>query len=349
MKEETKLFQLAKNLYQAAFWEDYWETDILALQFPHRAEPVFISILGKSDGNYGFLFYRNLEELSYYFEMEKQSQIRDLETSLDFLLLQKGISLMYEDRQDLEKEDYDRIKSSSITFRGKKSWPVFIDYKPGFYPDDIELNEVPFVIETMEKLLEIGHDFRSKLDIHDTEENKESVFLRTYKENGEFEDDVFVIPQAVLQGVTDQEYKKQEIKITDFEMRRANHLKIGSSIWELELNYVALPIQNEEAERPRFSVMLMVVDAKSTEIVLGELIGFDEIEQIQRLFLQALVSSNVKPPTVVVNIGRYQHISGILGDMLDILGIELTPVYKLPLISVIQKDMLDFFDEAENE
>lgn len=349
MKEETKIFQLAKDLYQAAFWEDYWDTDILALQFPGRVEPVFVSIVGKSDGNYGFLFYRNLEELSYYFELMKQTQIRDLETSLEFLLLQKGVSLMYEDRLDVEKEDYDRIKNSHVVFRGKKAWPVFIDYKPGFYPDDVEPSEISFMIEVMEKVLEMGHDFRSKLDGHDTEEIKERIFLRTYEENGEYEDDLYVIPQSVLQGAANQVYEKQGIKITDFEMRRAEPLKIGSSIWEMELNYVSLPIEDEEAERPRFSVMLMVVDAKSTEVVIGELIEFDDIEQIQRLFLKALVSSNVKPPTVVVNIGRYQHISGILGEMLDKLGIELMPIYKLPLISAIQKDLLDFFEETEQE
>ncbi|MFL2099783.1 DUF6930 domain-containing protein [Desemzia sp. FAM 23991] len=348
MKEETKIFQLAKDLYQAAFWEDYWDTDILALQFPSRTEPVFISILGKSDGNYGFLFYRNLEELRYYFEMAKQTQIRDLETSLDFLLLQKGISLMYENRSDLEKEDYDRIKSSGVVFRGKKAWPVLIDYKPGFYPDDVDPIEIPFVIEIMEKLLKMGHDFRSKLDVYDTEENKERVFLRTYQKNGKYKDDLFSVPLTVLQGTAVQVYEKQEIKITDFEMRRAESLKIGSSIWELELNYVALPVENEATERPRFSVMLMVVDAKSTEIVLGELVEFDEIERIQRLFLKALVATNVKPPTIVVNIGRYKQISGIFGEMLSKLGIGLTPVYKLPLISVVQKDMVDFFDEIEN-
>lgn len=349
MKEETKIFQLAKDLYQAALWEDYWDTDLLALQFPDRGEPVFVSVVGKNEGNYGFLFYRNLEELSYYFEMMKQTQIRDLETPLDFLLLQKGVSLMYENRLDLDKEDYDRIKNSRVVFRGKKSWPVLIDYKPGFYPDNIEPSEIPFMIEVMEKLLEMGQDFRSKLDVYDTEEIKESIFLRTYKKNGEYKDGLFDIPQTVLKGIADQAYEKQAIKITDFEMRRAEPLKIGSSIWELELNYVSLPIENEETERPRFSVMLMVVDAKSTKVLIGELIEFDAVEQIQRLFLKALVSSNVKPPTVVVNIARYQHISGILSKMLDKLGIELMPIYKLPLISVVQKDMLDFFDETEQE
>ena len=349
MKEETKIFQLAKDLYQSAFWKDYWDTDILALQLPNRAEPVFISIVGKNDGNYGFLFYRDLKELSYYFELDKQTQLRDFETQLDFLLLQKGVSLMYENRLDLDKEDYDRVKNSGVVFRGKKSWPVFIDYKPAYYPDDVASSEMPFVMEVMEKLLVMGHDFRSKLDEYGTEENKESVFLRTYKENGEYEDGLFTIPQSVLQGIVGEVYEDHGIKITDFEMRRAESLKIGSSIWEMDLNYVSLPIENETAERPRFSVMLTIVDAKSTEMVLGELVGFDEIERIQRLFLKSLVTSNVKPPTIVVNVARYHLISAILVEILMKLGIELTPVYKLPLISVVQKDMVDFFDESEQE
>lgn len=349
MKAETRLFELARQLYQASFWEDYWDTDILALKLPERTEPVFMSILGKTQYNYGFLFYRDLEELRYYFELVKQDQLKDAEATLDWLLIQNGISLTYENRLDLPIGDYQRIKNSGVPFRGKKAWPLFLDYKPGYYPDPLAEDEVLFMIELLEKFLQMGEKYRSELDLYDTEENKESVFLRTYAEDGQFEDTMYVLPPDILQGLAAQKYAKEPVKVTDFEIRRVDHQRIGSSIWELELNYIAIPIEGLDEERPRFSIMLMIIDAKSTDILLGELVEFDEIEKIQRLFIKVLLAYDVKPPTVVVNVSRYHRIASIMGELLRKLDIELVPVYKLPMISAVQNDMIEFFDEEDAE
>lgn len=344
MNEEQKLFQLAKQLHEEALWEDYWDTDLLALKLPHQKEPAFISVLGKNEDQYGFLFYRNIDELSYYFEMIKQVQQTDFEEPLEFLLLQKGFSLNYEDRLDLPKEDYEKVKNSGVTFRGKKSWPIFRDYKPGFFPIDIKEEELPFVIELMEKFLLMAEDYRSQLDQYDLEENKSRLFLRTYDEDGKYEEGWFSIPSSVLNGVSEQTFLKEPIQVTEFELRRVEGLKTGSSIWEMELNYVPLPMESLEEERPRFIVMLMMVDAKSAEVMANELVEFDDVENIQRIFLKTLIANNVKPPTIVVNVSRYQRISSIIGDITQKLSIELNPIYKLPLISAIQKDMIEFLD-----
>jgi aryl-alcohol dehydrogenase-like predicted oxidoreductase len=75
----------------------------------------------------------------------------------------------------------------------------------------------------------------------------------------------------------------------------------------------------------------------------------EEIEKIQRLFIKVLLANDVKPPTVVVNVSRYHRISGILKELLKKLDIELIPVYKLPMISAVQNDMIEFFDEEDAE
>lgn len=344
MTEEKRLFHLAKQLHQAALWEDYWDTDLLAIKLPHRDEPVFVSVIGKNEENYGLVFYRNLEELSYYFEMVNQIQQNEFEEPLEFLMLQKSLSLNYEDRLDLPKEDYDRIKNSGVTFRGKKAWPIFRDYKPGFYPVDIDEAEVPFVNELLEKFLQMAEDYRPQLNDYDLDENKERLFLRIYEEDESYTDEWFTIPQSILQGVAQKEYPLEAIRVTEFELRRTQTLRTGSSIWELELNYMPIPVESSKYQRPRFIVMLMMVDAKSAQVVTSELVDFDDVERIQRLFLQALITHDIKPPTVVVNVNRYQKITSILGELLKKLDIELNPIYKLPLISAIQKDMLEFME-----
>lgn len=344
MQEEKRLFQLAKQYHEAALWEDYWDTDLLALKLPYQEEPAFLSVMGKNEGQYGFLFYRNLDELSYYFEMIKQVQQTDFEEPLEFLLLQNGFALNFEDRLDLPKEDYEKVKDSGVTFRGKKAWPIFRDYKPGFYPIDIKEEDFPFVTELMEKFLLMAEDYRLQLDDYDLEENESRLFLRTYSEDGSYEDGWFDIPTSTIKGVSEQSFPKEPIRVTEFELRRANNLKTGSSVWEMELNYVPLPVESPEYGRPRFIVMFMMVDAKDAQVVSNELVEFEKVEDIQRIFLKTLIAHNIKPPTVVVNVSRYSRILSIFGTLLNELGIELNPIYKLPLISAIQKDMIEFLE-----
>ncbi len=138
MEQEKQLFSLAKKLYEEKFWNDYWDTNLIAIQLENQKEPIMISILGKSEQHYGFLFYRNSEELTYFFDMVEQSNLREHRTPMEMLQLQKCLALEYENRLDLDKEAYQRIKSSGIPFRGKKNWPVFVDYCPGYYPSPIE-------------------------------------------------------------------------------------------------------------------------------------------------------------------------------------------------------------------
>src|SRR5699024_3218234 len=96
----------------------------------------------------------------------------------------------YENRLDLDKEAYQRIKSSGIPFRGKKTWPVFVDYCPGYYPYPIEKADERMLIDVMEKLLETAKAFRKKLAFYETERVNHEILLRTYHKDGSYEDSV---------------------------------------------------------------------------------------------------------------------------------------------------------------
>ena len=343
-QQEERLFSLAKQLYEAKFWEDYWDKDLIAIQLANRSEPVFVSVLGKIDQNYGFLFYRNLEELSYFFETVKRSLFREFRSLMEVLQTKKCLSLEYDDRTNLSKTDYQRIKSSNITFRGKMAWPVFVDYCPGYCPYPMKEEDTPLMIDLMGKLLPTALDFRKKLVVCAEERSAAEIFLRTYKKDGSYEDGLLVLPEAITEGLNLAK-EESSILITDFEMKRVDTQKFVPSVWELDIDFVGAAIHPDTNERPYFPSILIVVDSESSQVICSELIKPEDIEGVQRLLIQLILSENGKPPKIVVDANHYFQIASYLESVLNELGIELVPIQKLPMISVIKEDMLDYFKE----
>ena len=345
MYNQVQLYSLVKKLYQASFWEDYWDNDIIGIQLAGYKEPVFVSILGKAEQNFGFLIYRNLEELSYFFKTRNRAEFREFSSVMEMLQTQKCISLHFEDRQEIPKEEYEKIKSSGITFRGKKAWPVFTDYKPGYYPYTIEENDVPYLIAVFEKLVETAQDFRSSLQIYEKKQETYEVLMRSYKKDGSYKDGFYEVPEAILEGVVDNEINYASIKLTEFEMKRANTQKMEHTIWELDIDFVGVPVVSPSGGRPIFPCLLLVADTQKGEIICSEFVKPQNTEKIQRIVLQLIVTQNGRPAKIVIDSDRYVKIATYLERMLTALDIELVPIQKLPLLSVVKEDMLEYFKE----
>ncbi|MGX7394338.1 DUF7309 domain-containing protein [Carnobacterium mobile] len=343
MEQEKQLFSLAKKLYEEKFWNDYWDTDLIAIQLENQKEPIMISILGKSEQNYGFLFYRNSKELSYFFDIVEQSNWRNQRTPGEILQLQKCLALEYENRLDLDKKAYQRIKSSGISFRGKKAWPIFMDYCPGYYPYPAEKADERMLIDVMEKLLDTAKDFRKKLAFYETERMSQEILLRTYHKDGSYEDGVLNLAKYIADGAAHVE--EAPVLVTKFEMKRVASQKFGTSIWELDVGFIETPIIPSEGGRPYFPTLLLVVNSETGQIICSEFIKPGDTESLQRLLIQLILSENGRPATIVVDACRYAHIACDLGKLFSQLDIELTPIQKLPLISVIKEDMLEYLEQ----
>ncbi len=342
MNNQIQLYSLVKKLYQASLWKDYWDNDIIGIQLPDRKDPVFISVLGKAEQNFGFLIYRDLEELSYYFEMSKHVEYG---SAMEMLQTQKCISINFEDRQEIPKEEYEKIKASGIAFRGKKAWPVFTDYKPGYYPVTINESDVPFLIAVFEKLIEIANAFRTSLEFYEKEQESYEILMRTYKTDSSYKDGLYVVPEAILEGVSASEAEYASIKLTDFEMKRVNNQKMKHAVWELDIDFVGVPVVPPNGGRPIFPSLLIVADAKNGEVICSEFINPRDAEKIQRIIIQLILAQNGRPPKIVVQANHHVKIASYLENLLTALDIELVPIQKLPLLSVVKEDMLEYFKE----
>lgn len=343
---ETKLFALAKDLYKEKIWEDYWDTDVLAIQLPDREEPIFVSILGKTEENFGLLIYRNLKELAYLFETMASTDEWD---SFKLLLLQSCLAINYEDREDLTKEEYQMVKASGIPFRGRKAWPVFMDYQPGYYPDNPSQKELTWLTSVLRKILETAKDFRTKTDFYEKEDYDFQFLMREYKQDGTFEDGLFDVPEEILQGVSPDIIGRQPVLLSEFEIMRAKQTPMKNIAWEMDLEQVDIPVEVEEGEeRPFFPSILMVVDPTEQAIVDTDVVKEEEVEHLQRKVLQMFLSVNVRPNEIFVEVGKEPQVTAYFWELFHELGIRMTVVNYLPVISSI-KERLNNLDPEEFE
>ncbi|MDN6625758.1 MAG: hypothetical protein L0K82_00880, partial [Pisciglobus halotolerans] len=167
-----------------------------------------------------------------------------------------------------------------------------------------------------------------------------------------YRDDTFVIPNAVYTGTADALVEPSPLKLTAFEMRRTEKLPMGTSMWELDICFIPLPMSLGEEEGTFFPKMIIAIDVKSEEILLAEAIQ-EKTEEVQRIFLQRMLQRGVKPPRVILCMSRADKITVLLGAVARKVGVEITAVQKLPLIATFQAEMVLFFNEyiknKENE
>ncbi|MCA9765256.1 MAG: hypothetical protein KC455_02435 [Carnobacterium sp.] len=341
MNQQKQLYLLAKKLYKEKLWNDYLKTDLIAIQLANRKEPIIISVLGQTDQNYGFLFYRNLEELACFFEAAIREKQQNSRTMPDVIHLQSGLSLEFKDRGAISEEEYRLTKDSGVSFRGKKSWPIFVDYFPGYLPSTTDESDNTLLIEVMEKLVETAKDFKKKLAIYKEKKQLSEILIRTYQENDIYTDSLFKLPKNVMKG-TSQFKKMAPILLTSFEMKRVSSQKIGSSIWEIDIDFMNSPVVSIQGERPFFPLALLIVDSEESEIICSEFFKPGDSETIQRLMIQLILSENKKPPKIVVNTGQYYRVARYLENLLINLEIELVPIQKLPMLSAFKKGLLDY-------
>lgn len=338
-ERETKLFSLVKKIHEEKFWEEYWDTDMLAIQLPENEEPIFVSFLGKGEGNVGLLIYRNLKELAYLFETLAYA---DEWNSFRLLLLQSCLAVHYEDRETLTKEEYERVKASGVTFRGRKAWPVFTSFQPRYYPKTPVEEEMEWLAEVLEKVLETAEDFRSKRHFYEDEDEDFQFLLREYKADGSMEDGLFDVPEEVLQGLSPDIIGRQPVLVSEFEMMRVKQVPWKQRVWEMDLEEVEVPVvlENEE-ERAFFPSIWMVVDPVEHTILETDVVKEDEIEELQRKLVQLFLSAHVRPSEMMVSSVKEPFITAYFWELLHELGIRLVVVEELPVITSIKERLED--------
>ncbi|MFQ5950296.1 MAG: hypothetical protein ACE5J1_06390, partial [Nitrospiria bacterium] len=136
-QEWSALYEAAIAFKKLRCWEWMVDSDLFGVQNPENGEIGYCCVMGALGEVLALNVYPGTEGLRSYWYMHEQSRLAEegVPVADPFLLnSQKCLMTSFEDRKDLHKTDLNSIKKLGLKFHGRKAWPLFRSYRPGFVP-----------------------------------------------------------------------------------------------------------------------------------------------------------------------------------------------------------------------
>ncbi len=276
---------------------------------------LYCTILGINGEVYGLAVYPGAKGLlSYYRIFTEDAKEFDPRIYLESLLIS------FEDREDLTKQDLDLLKQLGFSFRGRKRWPQFRSFLPGYLDEIPDENEVitmttalrgATVFVQLEKREELASNDSGKIPVmyYDTENSDWKLNYRT-PDSTSYDPPHITIPNEI----TLQRLKK-------------NYRKIG--IWEGRLLPLPTLIEQEQG-RSYFPYMGIWADHESGSVLGYEIADPDNASQaLLDSFFSAIETSSFVPQTVLV---EQEECENILHSLQAKLGFSVRRSVGLPAL-----------------
>lgn len=347
---EERLFSIIKKCYHEKFWESFDDAQLIALQLPKEKEPLFISIMGSSGDPYGFLIYRGYKQLAYLYQALN-------EPTEDGLPLQQNcLAIYFEDRENLKAPEYQRIKKSGITFRGRKAWPIIVDFTPGYLPSIFRDTHHLWLIHGLECLYDTAKAFRQDMSRYDREEIEQFIAFpgRTYDTDRKHEDRLFKVPSIYRQGINKESFGRYSLTLSDFEILRAQKLPSKAGRWEMDILPIQVPTDlgenNQVLDRPFYPFLFILADPTEQDILSLQLLKADDVEEFQRSFVHLMINKDYRPQSISIKDSKQRvYLYAYFSKLFEHLEITLHIQEELAMIDSFSEELTEMtFQEEES-
>ena len=162
--EWKRLYEAATRIRELAPWELLWDIDIIGIRVGDEPEnTVFYSILGKGGDCYGITVYEGYEAFNSFLLLTMQERMN---LSVEYAMFnQMNLTCYWGNREELTTKQREIIKELGYKYRGKNHWLYFLSCEPGYYPYNLDRDEVARMTEHMENL-EMAFTCYKETDIH---------------------------------------------------------------------------------------------------------------------------------------------------------------------------------------
>jgi hypothetical protein len=339
--EWSRLFEVTLRIRQLAPWEWMNETDIFGVQHPETGAIGFVSVMGALGEHIAVSLYLGASALAKFMYLQEVPP-EVFQEYPEMLLEIPQLQASFEDRGVLDDWDRQLIRNLSLKFRGRKAWPRFQSFRPGFMPWRLEPDEILFLALALEQLEQVApraHEDRSFLRGEDTR----TFFLRAchMKEGktGEWEDRYVRIPPP--------EFPPVQIA---WDARDVKKLKSTVSQGDIiELDFFQYPgAIGKQDERPQAGYILLALHAQSNLIFGVETLQATEsIEhmwgQIPGLLLHRLAGPEMRPKEIHV---QSQRLVNVLQPAFKELGTRIVLKPSLKKLRAAKREMFAFFEKG---
>ncbi|BCV23918.1 hypothetical protein [Gelria sp. Kuro-4] len=331
LDEYRELYQAAEDFKRLACWNWLSDIDIFGVQDPVSGEIGYASVLGAGKDIFGLAFYLGEEGLASLLRLldQEERRIEDPDRGLD----QRCLLVSFEDRDQLAKEDLETIKALGLKFRGRKQWPCFRSFRPGYHPWFLEKAEAQFLTVALKQAQDVACACRENPNYLLTAEGEYLVRVPERQEGGLSWSSKLLRPRPAPMAEMKLAVNRARIRAVEASC------KLVDAVWEVDASLAPIPIQEEKGSRPYYPRIFLCVDAHSRLILSYDMLPSGDLpRQLQSRFLDLLEQTGVIPRLV----GTQNYATrAALAPLAEKLGFRLLAARGLPAVAAIRKEILN--------
>lgn len=252
-----KLYEVTTRIKELAPWEYLWDLDLIGIQNGAEEDTVFYSILGRGGECFGISIYEGYKGLNSFLMLTMQEH---LNLSTEYVMFnQKNLTCYWGNRDELSEKQRKIIKDIGYKYRGKNQWLYFMSYEPGYFPYNLDENEVERMTEYLENLeFALQYYTSQNVSVDFEAGNMFSCVFQDNKKAWDFGERP--LPYLAFQF--------GNLVITDDELiEELSKAKKNNHILEVDTFPMGVSVANKKYERPANPSMSLIADAK-TEMIL---------------------------------------------------------------------------------
>lgn len=336
LEQWRRLYQAAMELKRLNPWEVMAETDLFGVMNPKTEEIGYCCVTGQLGEYFALNVYLGSEGLNIYLGIASGKIKQD-----EMLLTMRALTLSFEDADMLQKEDKKIINELDIKFRGRKAYPQFQSYRPGYAPWFLTADEAEYLLLAIEQAIAIVSRFRHDNNLLASPGKNYFLVRALLDKNGGGWRDEWLEPERLNKEENAALKISPQIIARVREIMKQNDSRF-SGAWEIDYYSFPQAVKGGNDERPFFPKNLMFVHHDSYFILHSNM--FDNplasINEFADEFIKYLSKEKVFPQSIMVKKSDlYDGLKNICAE----LGIGLELVKSLRAINDVKKHLSRFW------
>lgn len=324
------LYEIATRIKEHKPWEKFWDMDLIGIRTGAAEDTVFFSILGRGGECYGITVYEGYAGLNRFLMLAMQ---QELHLSSDYAMFeQRNLTCYWGNREELTDKQRKTIKELGYSYRGKNQWLYFLSFEPGYYPYNMDEEEVLRMsghLQNLESALQ-----RYEREPVEVDFESANMLLATFAEDtGDVQ-----LEEARLPFTS---YQFGELRIEDEKL--LSNLAAAprcKAVLEAEVAMMGAEVTDKKYSRPAHPALVLLGDAASGAI-LDFYMSEPEDEPMISLaeMVVEFVTQHGAPREIKVS---NMIVEASLTQLCQVCGIKLSRVKRLPAIDSFRQSMRRF-------
>lgn len=287
--EWNELFDAADQLKNKKPWLELYDDQLIAIWSEEINDYAYCSIMGNAGESYGVTCFLGSTGLLSFLDIIDSDPFED---NPALIFNQYSVTVDFNNREDLDREEYDLIKQLGRKYRGKYQWPSFVSMIP---------DQLPWIINQEECLLLTDILLKLNAFLSSTENLSEKVpslgeNVLAVQENGELT--LLSMNELVEKALQNPVLK---LDISELEWQRIKKKVQSVNGDEVELAFIQMnePVQKTPESRPFIPYILVLIDRETEAVLQYDLIeSVYHTEGVQQAIYQLFDKIEVLPKAV---------------------------------------------------